>query len=53
MVASRTAVVHGQAAIVKWYDRRRRYRLHPDLLAAGNHGPFSEKKEKFIADRAP
>jgi hypothetical protein len=36
------------SAVVNWYDRRRLYRLHPDLLAAGNHGPFGQKEENYL-----
>jgi hypothetical protein len=41
------------SVIVKWYDRRRLYRLHPGLLAAGNHGPFGKGKNNHPGRSLP
>ena len=41
------------SVIVTWCDRRRLYRLHPGLLAAGNHGPFGKGKNNHPGRSLP
>ena len=40
-------------AIVTWYDRKRLYRLHPDLLAHLNHAVQDYKTRQATAPSSP
>jgi YhgE/Pip-like protein len=40
-------------AVVKWYDRRRLYRLHPDLLAHVSHAVEDYKSQQATPAPAP